>query len=120
MKKIGFIILLGVSAMMAKAQIQSDTLQYVVMRVNNAILDCPHFGGLFFKFCNENNWKTIENNHQKRYVIYGLPKNVEYNPVEKYTKYLEDIHFPKTMVQEIVNIQTKKEVDGYLNNPQKH
>ncbi len=117
------IVILGIlitSNVIMKAQNNEDTLQYVVMRVNNAVLDCPHFGGLFFKFCNENNWKTIENNHQKRYVIYGLPKNVGYNPVEKYTKYLEDIHFPKTMVKEIVNIPTKKEVDEYINNPQKY
>lgn len=119
MKKIGFIILLGVSAMITKAQIQSDTLQYIVMRVNNPILDCPHFGGLFFKFCYENKWQTIENNHQKRYIIFGLPKNVEYNPLEKYNQFLDEIHYPKSVIETIVQKNSKEEVDEFLKSTNK-
>ncbi|GIV26684.1 MAG: hypothetical protein KatS3mg027_0498 [Bacteroidia bacterium] len=114
MRKLGLIILLGFLITHTKAQTQSDTLQYVVMRVNNAILDCPHFGGIFFRFCNENNWKIVENNHQKRYIIFGLSKNVEYDALKKYNQFLEEIHYPKDVIETVVKKNTKEEVDEFI------
>ena len=112
MKHILFISAAALFTYTANAQnTNNDTLQYVVMKVNNPILDCPHFGGLFFKFCYENGWKIVENNHSKKYIILGMKKNVGYNPKEKWMEYIDQIHFPKENIVSIEGKQTKKEVE---------
>lgn len=103
-------------SMYAQSSSSNDSLQYLVMRVNNAILDCPHFGGLFFQFKNENHWYEIERNLKEKYLIYGLRKDVEYDPYEKFNEFLTEIHFPKDVIISLEKKSSLKEVNEFLKN----
>ncbi len=92
----------------------TDTAQYIVMRVNNAVLDCPHFGGIFHKMCLDYKWKIQENNHQKRYIIYTVPKNIDYDPLTKYNEVVDNSHFPRSMIVDITLKQSRKELEEYI------
>jgi hypothetical protein len=117
MRKIILILaVMGFTKLNINAQNTSsnDTLQYLVMRVNNAILDCPHFGGFFARFIYENHWYEIEKNLKEKYVIYGLRKEVEYDPYEKFDKYLNTIHFPKDVIVSLERKSSLKEVNEFI------
>lgn len=96
----GLVVGMGINALI---KAQTDTA-YLVMKVNNIILDCPHFQGLFKKMEAKNKWKEIERNYEERYLIYAYPANVDYDVISKFKEELNNMHFPMGVV---VSIYTK-------------
>lgn len=89
---------------------QSDTAKYVVMKVNDAILDCPHFQGLFRQMYVRNNWKEVERNYEKRYLIFVYPKNAEYDAISKFKEELNQMNFPLGVITELSDYTNMEEV----------
>ncbi|MCX7729465.1 MAG: hypothetical protein N2203_08340 [Bacteroidia bacterium] len=118
MKKFSLIIGLMIMSMIIpskKMNAQNDTAYYLVMKVDDAILDCPHFQGLFRQMALRNNWKEIERNYKDKYVIYSFSKNVNYSIVEKFKDELKGMNFPMSVVKDIYVkenlLEMKKSID---------
>jgi hypothetical protein len=111
MKKGMFVLILTASIMgISKAQNQNDSTAYLVMKVNDAILDCPHFRGLFIKMEIRNNWKEIERNYSKKYLILSYPKNVEYDVISKFKEELTKMNFPLGVITDLYTKNTIEEI----------
>lgn len=100
----------------SKTYAQSDTAHYLVMKVNDAILDCPHFMGLFKQMEKRNNWKEVERNFKSRYLVYSYPSNIDGEIIEKFKKELNDMHFPMGVVSDIYTKNNMEEVKKSVGN----
>lgn len=109
------ITFLGVIFFSQKMSAQADTSAYLVMKVNDAILDCPHFMGIFKRVEFENHWKEIERNQQKRYLIIAYPKTAEYNMLEKFREELKKMNFPMGVVTDLYLRDNLSEIKKELN-----
>lgn len=111
MKKGMFVLILTASLMgISKAQNQNDSTSYLVMKVNDAILDCPHFRGLFIQMEMRNNWKEIERNERKKYLILSYPKNVESDVITKFKEELTKMNFPLGVITDLYTKNTLEEI----------
>jgi len=111
MKKGMFVLILTACLIgIGKAQNQNDSTAYLVMKVNDAILDCPHFRGLFIQMEMRNNWKEIERNYSKKYLILSYPKNVEYDVITKFKEELTKMNFPLGVITDLYTKNTLEEI----------
>ncbi|GIV30267.1 MAG: hypothetical protein KatS3mg028_1333 [Bacteroidia bacterium] len=116
MKKLIFIFGMTAGIYAGKINAQSDTANYVLMKVNDAILDCPHFQGLFRQMYVRNNWKEVERNYQKRYLICAYPKNAEYDVISKFKEELKGMNFPMGVITDIYTKNNLEELKKSLGN----
>lgn len=105
----------GLLLSIPKLYSQSDTAHYLVMKVNDAILDCPHFQGLFKQMEAKNNWKEVERNYKERFLIISYPVQSDIDIIEKFKGELNNVHFPVGVITEIYTKNNFTEVKNSLN-----
>lgn len=102
--------IIGISIYSEKLEAQNDTVRYLAMHVNNAILDCPHFQGLFKQMEKRNGWEEVERNLKDKYIIYAYPSDINYDIVAKFKDELNQMHFPMGVIDDIYTKEKLQEI----------
>lgn len=79
--------------------------KYIILKVTNDILDCPHFGMLIPQVVEQKLYSNvIDKNPIEKYLIVHTTNNnlTEEEYRQKFTWLLDSIQFPKTSIKEII------------------
>ncbi len=92
---------------------QNSSKQYLIFKVTNSVIDCPHFGYVIPKEASKKlNIELVEKNHEKKRMVFSVSEKSVLpadTMTQRFRKLLDSLQFPPTMIDKIYLSKNKED-----------